>query len=143
MHVHILRKSGVAVVRPEGKFFGGSETRELESKLGALLTEGHLIVVIDLERTQHLNSSAIGVLVGAHVRATRRGVEIRLCNIDRGIRHTLVILKLINEMIVYDSLREAVAAPVPDAHPRLWTDDRDLFSIHFLTIEAPTGSDGR
>ena len=125
MHVHILRKSGVAVVRPEGRFFGGSETRELESKLGALLTEGHHIVVIDLERTEHLNSSAIGVLVGAHMVAMRRGAEVRLCNIDRGIRHTLVILKLVSEMIVYDTLREAAEAPLHAAMPRLWADDRD------------------
>ena len=124
MHVHILRKSGVAVVRPDGRFFGGDETRELESKLGALLTEGHTIVVIDLERTLHLNSSAIGVLVGAHVRATRRGAEVRLCNIDRGIRHTLVILKLVNEMIVYDSLREAVVAPAQEAVARHWAGAR-------------------
>ncbi len=121
MHVHILRKSGVAVVRPEGRFFGGSETRELESKLGALLAEGHPIIVIDLERTQYLNSSAIGILVGTHVRASRRGVEVRLCNIDRGIRHTLVILKLINEMIVYDTLRDAVAAPVAEVSPHVST----------------------
>ena len=112
MHVHILRKSGVAVVRPEGRFFGGSETRELESKLGALLTERHPIVVVDLERTQHLNSTALGVLVGAHRHAAHLGAEVRLCNIDRGIRHTLVILKLVNEMIVYDSLRDAVVAPL-------------------------------
>jgi anti-anti-sigma factor len=123
VHVHILRKSGVALVRPEGRFFGGSETRELESKLGALLTEGHPIVVIDLERTLHLNSTAIGVLVGAHVRASRRGAEVRLCNIDHGIRHTLVILKLVNEMVVFDSLREAIAAPLASAAPGPWVSD--------------------
>lgn len=121
MHVHILRKSGVALVRPEGRFFGGSETRELESKIGALITEGHPILVVDLERTQHLNSTAIGVLVGAHVHARRRGAEVRLCNIDRGIRHTLVILKLVNEMVVFDSLREAVAAPLASATSGPWT----------------------
>ncbi len=115
MQVHILRKSGVALVRPEGRFFGGSETRELESKLGALLTERHPIIVIDLERTHHLNSTAIGILVGAHQRAAQWGSEVRLCNIDRSIRHTLVILKLVNEMTVFDSLREAVSAPLASA----------------------------
>lgn len=121
MHVHLLRKSGVALVRPEGRFFGGSETRELESKLGALLTEGHPVIVIDLERTQHLNSTAIGILVGTHVRAQSRGIEVRLCNIDRGIRHTLVILKLVNEMTVYDTLREAVTAPLLGFDAESWS----------------------
>lgn len=122
MHVHLLRKSGVALVRPEGRFFGGSETRELESKLGALLTEGHPVIVIDLERTLHLNSTAIGILVGTHVRARSRGIEVRLCNIDRGIRHTLVILKLVNEMIVFDTLREAVTAPLLGFDAESWSD---------------------
>ena len=116
-----MRRSGVAVVRPVGRFFGGSGTRELESKIGALVSEGHPILVIDLERTLYLNTTAIGVLVGAHVRAARRGAEVRLCNIDCGIQHTLVILKLVNEMHVYDTLRDAITTPLGTAPEDAWT----------------------
>ncbi|MFQ5600225.1 MAG: STAS domain-containing protein [Candidatus Krumholzibacteriia bacterium] len=117
MHVHVERRSDVVVIGPVGRFFGGDETKELEYKLGALLIEGRSCVVVDLERTRHLNSSAIGVLVGAHIRAQRRGSEIRICNADRNIHNTLVVLKLVNELHVYDTLRQATASLPPGLPP--------------------------
>jgi anti-anti-sigma factor len=112
MRVHVERHPHAVVVQPEGRFYGGHETKELETKIGALVTEGHACLIVDLARTQHLNSVAIGVLVGAHIRAQRRGTEVRVCNADRGIHHTLIVLKLVNEMNVFDTLQQAIAAPL-------------------------------
>jgi anti-anti-sigma factor len=110
MHVHVDRHPDHAVVRPIGRFFGGDETIELERKLGALLDEDLGAFVVDLERTMHLNSSAITVLLAAHERAVARGVSMRLCNADRSIHNMLVILKLVNVMPVDAELAHAVAA---------------------------------
>ncbi|UCE02708.1 MAG: STAS domain-containing protein [Candidatus Latescibacterota bacterium] len=121
MRVHIERHPHAVVVQPEGRFYGGRETKELETKIGALVSEGHACLIVDLARTQHLNSVAIGVLVGAHIRAERRGTEVRVCNADQGIHHTLIVLKLVNEMHVFDTLQQAIAAPrrrtPPLGHP--------------------------
>lgn len=108
MHVFVERRFDVGYVRPVGRFLGGGETRELEYKLGALLDEGARLIVIDLERTQHLNSIAIGILAGTYQRAAERGVPVRLCNADRSIRNVLVILKLVNVLPVFDSLEAAM-----------------------------------
>ena len=107
MHVHVERHQVVAVVRPIGRFFGGDETTELEHKLGTLLETGTRCVIVDLQRTQHLNSTALGVLVQAHLRAAARGIDLRLCNADGGIRSVLVVLKLVNLMPVDDSMEQA------------------------------------
>jgi anti-anti-sigma factor len=115
MHVHVDRHLDLAVVRPVGRFFGGDETVELERKLGTLLDEGIRGLVVDLERTLHLNSSAISVLLAAHQRAHARGVALRLCNADRGIHSMLVILKLVNVMPVDAGVEQAMAACRPES----------------------------
>ena len=117
MHVHIERHRNFAVVRPLGRFFGGNESQELEHRLGALLDAGVRGIIVDLERTLHLNSTAIGVLVGAYQRAAARGVDLRLCNADRGIHSMLVILKLVNVMPVDETLEKSWAALVSPEIP--------------------------
>ena len=124
MHVHIERHHRFAVVRPLGRFFGGNESQELEHRLGALLDSGVRGIIVDLERTLHLNSTAIGVLVGAYQRALLRGVGLRLCNADRGIHSMLVILKLVNVMPVDDTLEqawEALLSQIPPGSDRAVT----------------------
>lgn len=113
MQVFVERRVDVGIVRPIGRFLGGSETRELEYKLGALLDEGARLIIVDLERTQHLNSVAIGILAGTYQRGAERGVPVRLCNPDRSIRNVLVILKLVNVLPVHDSLEDAMTTTAP------------------------------
>lgn len=109
MHVHVERRHHYAVVRPEGSFFGGDATAELEHKLGAVLDDGVPVVVVDLGHVEHLNSVAIGVLVAAGRRAAARGTAFSLCNADRSIHHVLVILRLVNFVPVFDRLDTALA----------------------------------
>jgi anti-anti-sigma factor len=113
MHVHIERHHHYAVVRPEGRFFGGGATAELERKLGAVLDDGVPVVAVDLGHVEHLNSVAIGILVAASRRAATRGTAFALCGADRSIRHMLVILRLVNFVPVFDRLEVALAAIAP------------------------------
>ena len=109
MHVQIDRAHSFAVVRPSGSFYGGGETTELEHKLGTLVDGGVPIVVVDLARTQDLNSNAIGVLVGAFHRSQGRGVALCLCGVDRSLLNVLAVLKLVNVLPVFPDLANALA----------------------------------
>ena len=109
MHVQIDRAHSYAVVRPSGSFYGGGETTDLERKLGALVDAGVPIVVVDLARTQDLNSNAIGVLVGAFRRSQGRGVAFCLCGVDRSLLNVLAVLKLVNVLPVFPDLAHALA----------------------------------
>jgi len=122
MQVHVEQLHSLALVRPVGRFYGGDETTELEHKLGALL-DGTRNVIVDLERTRDLNSSAIGVLLGAHRQAQQRDAQLALCNADRNIESVLVILRLVNVLPVFPDVESAVQSftrrPMhdPDAPP--------------------------
>jgi len=109
MHVQIERAHSYVVVRPSGSFYGGGETTELEHKLGAVVDGTTPIVVVDLARTQDLNSNAIGVLIGAYRRSQVRGVALCLCGVDQSLLNVLTVLKLVNVLPVFPDVARALA----------------------------------
>src|SRR5262249_19887060 len=56
----------IAILTPKGYLTGGEETEELERGIKQLAEEGNKHLVINLSETQHLNSTALGVLISAH-----------------------------------------------------------------------------
>jgi anti-anti-sigma factor len=110
MHVHVERGHSYAVVQPIGSFYGGDESGELEHKLGAVVDSGVSTVVVDLSRTLDLNSTAIGIIVGAYRRAVAREVELRLSGADADLQNVLMILKLVTVIPMFETVQEALAA---------------------------------
>lgn len=65
----------------------------------------HLIV--DLTQLEFLDSTGLGVLIGAHRRAAERGGSLRLCVSDGPIARLLNITGLIAVFSVYHSVEDA------------------------------------
>ncbi len=63
MAVRIEKHGDVAIVSPEGNFFGGKETDELSRVVNEMIDSGNAKLVLDLGKVVHLNSIAIGILV--------------------------------------------------------------------------------
>jgi anti-anti-sigma factor len=125
VQVHVEHGRTYVLVRPVGSFYGGTETIDLERKLGAAVDRGFPLVVVDLSRTRDLNSTAIGVLVGAYRRATARGAELRLAGVEADLQSVLAVLKLVNVIPVYDVVEKALTDP-----PRQ-TAESSVASQHF------------
>src|SRR5262245_5586922 len=117
MHVHVEHGRTFVLVRPIGSFYGGDETDELERKLGVAIDDGAPVIVVDLSRTLDLNSTAIGILVGAHRRAVSRGTDLRLCRVEADLQSVLAVLKLVNVIPLYDTFEAALAAPLRQEPP--------------------------
>ena len=100
----------VAVLAPKGYLTGGDETDELEQAIKALGEGGNKHLVINLGETQHLNSTALGVLISAHSSYVRRGGQMKLCNVDQRIQNIFVITKLSMVFDVYPSEETAIAS---------------------------------
>ncbi len=90
----------ITILAPKGYLTGGDETDELEQKIKALSEAGNKHLVINLSETQHLNSTALGVLISAHSNYVRRGGQMKLCAVDKRIENIFVITKL---SMVFDS----------------------------------------
>ena len=90
----------ITILAPKGYLTGGDETDELEQKIKAMSEAGNKHLVINLSETQHLNSTALGVLISAHSNYVRRGGQMKLCAVDKRIENIFVITKL---SMVFDS----------------------------------------
>jgi anti-sigma B factor antagonist len=100
----------IAILTPKGYLTGGEETEELERGIKHLGEEGNKHLVINLSETQHLNSTALGVLISAHSSYVRRGGQMKLAAVDKRIENIFVITKLSLVFDVYPTEEQAIAS---------------------------------
>lgn len=100
----------IAILTPKGYLSGGDETDELERAIKALADGGNKSLIINLSETQHLNSTALGVLISAHSSYVRRGGQMKLCSVDKRIENIFVITKLAMVFDVYPNEEQAIAS---------------------------------
>ncbi len=100
----------IAILAPRGYLTGGDETDALELKIKTLGESGNRNLIINLGETQHLNSTALGVLISAHSSYVRRGGQMKLCSVDKRIENIFVITKLSLVFDVYPNEEQAVAS---------------------------------
>ena len=100
----------VAILSPKGYLTGGDEAEELEQTIKNLGESGNKHLIINLAETQHLNSTALGVLISAHSNYVRRGGQMKLCSVDKRIENIFVITKLSLVFDVYPSEEQALAS---------------------------------
>jgi anti-sigma B factor antagonist len=100
----------IAILTPKGYLSGGDETDELERAIKQLTEAGNKHLVINLGETQHLNSTALGVLISAHSNYVRRGGQMKLCAVDKRIENIFVITKLSLVFDVFPTEQQAIAS---------------------------------
>jgi anti-sigma B factor antagonist len=110
MTIKEQRRDGVAVLVVKGKMMGGPETAALHQKVKELIGEGVKKVVIDLSGVKWLNSSGLGVLMGAMTSLRNAGGDLKLSGVTDKVQSLFMITKLITIFDTYDTPEEAVAA---------------------------------
>jgi anti-sigma B factor antagonist len=109
-HVKVKTLEDVTVLTPKGYLVGGEETDELEKYIRELSNDGNKWLVINLGDTQHINSTALGVLITGHTNYARRGGQMKLAQVDKRIQNIFVITKLSLVFDVYETEDEAIAS---------------------------------
>jgi anti-sigma B factor antagonist len=100
----------IAVLTPKGYLTGGDETDELDRAIKSLLESGNRHLILNLGETQHLNSTALGVLISAHRKYGESSGQMKLCSVDKRIENIFVITKLSLVFDVYGSEEQAIAS---------------------------------
>ncbi len=100
----------VVVLSPKGFLTGGDETEDLQQTIQGLAESGNKQLLINLAETQHLNSTALGVLISAHSNYVRRGGHMKLCSVDKRIENIFVITKLSLVFDVYPNEEQAIGS---------------------------------
>jgi anti-anti-sigma factor len=100
----------VAVVELRGSFFGDAETDDLMKTFNELVAEGNTRLVLDFSKCDAINSLAISVLMRAHANYSQRSGEVKVCGLDKRIKSTFVMTKLILVFDHHATEADAVAA---------------------------------
>lgn len=108
MGVKNVMHGEVAVLTPEGTLWGGDETSKLKETIDDLVQKGNTQLVIDLGSVNHLNSTALGLLVSTHSNYAKRGGAVKLARVEKRINNILVITKLSMVFEVHENVEKAL-----------------------------------
>lgn len=109
MPYHINNKHIVPVIEIKGRFLGSLERDNFRDTIKDLKTKGTQSVVVDLSKTDMIDSSGIGVIIAAHNVIREQGGAVRLSGLEKRVRGVFVMTKLLGSVFDdYESIGEAV-----------------------------------
>lgn len=106
--IKLEEQIGGAILHLKGEFIGGQETEDLQNTLKQLAEQQKNSLIINLEKTRYLNSTALGVLIAAHTNFAKREGKVVLCNLSKSIENIFVITKLTMVFPIFENLEEAI-----------------------------------
>ena len=99
----------------KGRFLGSVDGADFKSSLANQLESGRTTFVVDLSKTDFMDSSGIGVLIGALTSTRRSGGDMRLAGMTKRIKNLFLITKLLGSVFEdYESVEAALQSYVDD-----------------------------
>ena len=108
MNYNVSEKSGITILALAGKIMGGPEATEINDEINRLIDENKVKVVIDLKNVEWMNSSGLGILIGAITLLKSNKGKFILIHVSDRIKNLLKITKLNSVFELSDSLDEAI-----------------------------------
>lgn len=110
MEYSISDKQGFTIIDLQGKIMGGPEATEINEKINQLIDEKKTKIIIDLASIEWMNSSGLGILIGAVTVLKNNNGTLSLINVSDRIINLLKITKLNTVFEIYDNFDKAVEA---------------------------------
>lgn len=108
MNYSVSEQNDIVILSLTGKIMGGPEATEINEKFNQLIDEKKLKVVIDLLNVEWMNSSGLGILIGAATILRNNNGQLILANVSDRIQNLLKITKLSGMFQTNDSLDKAI-----------------------------------
>ncbi|MGD9898493.1 MAG: STAS domain-containing protein [Calditrichaceae bacterium] len=109
MNIQVTEHNGVSIISLAGKIMGGPEAGQINEQINLLLDQGSKKIIMDLENVEWMNSSGLGILIGAITTLKNNGGKMALIHVSERILSLLKITKLISVFSVYPDLESALA----------------------------------
>ncbi|HEU4764117.1 MAG TPA: STAS domain-containing protein [Candidatus Eisenbacteria bacterium] len=112
MALIVRKEDGITILTPAGMLLGGKETDEFEEKITELDKSGDRMLALDMGQTTFMTRIAIAAVVRAHISYSKRGAQVKICALDKHIRHIFEITKLtcVFKENLHDTLDEGLAS---------------------------------
>ncbi len=108
MSFNVSERYNCVIIEFKGNVMGGPNALTLNEKLHELIDQGKKNAVVDLSRVKFMNSSGLGMLIGALTTMRNAGGDLKIANATEKIESLLMITKLITVFNHYRTLQEAV-----------------------------------
>jgi anti-sigma B factor antagonist len=110
MNYSVSEQDGVVIISLDGKNMGGPEATEINEKFNQLIDDKKLKIVIDLSKVEWMNSSGLGILIGAVSLLRNNNGQLRIIHVSERIQNLLKITKLAGIFETSNSLEEAISS---------------------------------
>ncbi|MEX0945036.1 MAG: STAS domain-containing protein [Balneolaceae bacterium] len=108
MSFNVSERYNCAIIEFKGNVMGGPDAVSLNEKLHELIEKNKTNVVVNLSKVKFMNSSGLGMMIGALTTMRKAGGDLRIANATDKIESLLIITKLITVFKHYKTLDEAV-----------------------------------
>lgn len=107
----VSEEYSAVVFEVKGRFLGSVDGPDFKERLTAVLESGKTQIVVDLSKTDFMDSSGIGALIGGLTSVRRSGGDMRLAGMTKRIRNLFLITKLLGSVFDdYDDVKKAAAS---------------------------------
>ncbi len=110
MQIDVQETEGIVVLTLTGKLMGGPEAGEVNDKIHELIGAGKRKIVIDMQGLEWMNSSGLGIFIGAVNTLKNNGGELVMIHVPQRIMQLLRMTRLLQVFSIKDSLEEAKKA---------------------------------
>lgn len=110
MQIHVTDHDGVAVVALQGDAMGGPDGTALLERIRSLRADGQTRFVVDLDGVERMNSSGLGMLIGALTTVRNAGGQLVLANVHERVRQLLTVTQLMSVFSIHESVDAAAAS---------------------------------
>ena len=113
MEMTYTLQGGIPILHPQGKLTG-TAVSAFRERLGLWIDDTNAdSLLIDFAEVPKIDSSALGVLLTAHVLARQHDMEIGLLNVSKRIKNLIVLTRLAKVFQCFQDTDEAVATLAP------------------------------
>ena len=109
MEIKEQLKQDIIVLQLSGEMMRGPDATVLNDKLHELIESDKLKVIADLSRVSWINSSGLGILIGALTTMRNAGGDLKIASVTERIQRLLEITKLHKVFDIYDDVESAAA----------------------------------
>jgi anti-sigma B factor antagonist len=104
----VEHQGSYVILTPNEEISAKNAPQAKEQVLG-LVDEGQHLLLVDLEHTEFLDSSALGVLVAAVKAARQVGGSVRLCGLSPNLRQIFELTRLVRLFEIFPDRQAGLA----------------------------------
>ncbi len=108
MEIKETLDQNVLIIALEGELMGGPDAEKFRRVIDTAIEEEHVNVVVDMQKVTWMNSSGLGMLIGAMTSLRSSNGDLKLANLSARLRRPFEITKLDNIIQSFSSVQEAV-----------------------------------